>query len=355
MSVVGLCISRAVGSRFKPRLPRRDVSIAVLGACFDKGQPKEGAALGPGVIRKTGVFSQISALGHEVVDLGDVSLEDVSTQIAAVNDRADKKAKMLNSGAVGVYNKRLSSDVSSALKHHNVMVTLGGDHSIAIGTIHAHCNSVRDRQVGVLWVDAHADINTPLTSATGNFHGQPVSFLIQGLEDLHVDVPSLRWSQENRHRLLQPRQVVYIGLRDIDRPEMEVIRRLGITAYSMRDVDKLGIDKVTEMSLSQLDAHKCSLHVSFDIDSLDSLEAPSTGTPVRGGLTLREGKTIMEEVSRCGSLRCLDLVEVNPLLGSVGDVSCTVEAARHILLSTFGSSRMGRFPTTAEEDEKESR
>jgi len=323
----------------------RAASIGVIGAKFDKGQTRSGASLGPEAIRGTGVLNELSALGHAVNDLGDLTWEDgVSSEYAADDDRA---AQMRNATSVGRYNQQLAGRVSSALDEHDVVVTLGGDHSIAIGSISGHGRTVRHDKLAVLWVDAHADVNTPLTSASGNFHGKPVSFLLRGMEAFHLDLPDLRWCRP----CLLPNKLVYIGLRDVDPLELVAIQQLGVRAYAMRELDRLGVDKVVEMALDQLGVGvgaDSSLHVSFDIDSLDPSEAPCTGTPVRGGLSLREGQVVMEEVCKWGTLRSMDLVEVNPQLGSPEEAAYTADAARHILLATFGRYRGGNAPEGAQ-------
>ncbi|XP_037072894.1 arginase-1-like isoform X2 [Pollicipes pollicipes] len=332
--LLGVCLRRS-----QPPPAARSVSIGVIGAAFDKGQTRCGASLGPAAIRDTGVLDEIRALGHSVRDLGDLSLPGVDSEYTAADDRA----KMRNVTSVGRFNQQLSDRVSSALAEHDVVVTLGGDHSIAMGTVHGHGRTVRHDKLAVLWVDAHADINTPLTSGSGNFHGKPVSFLLRGMEAFHLDLPDLRWCRP----VLLPSKLVYIGLRDVDPMERVAIQELGVRAYAMRELDRLGVDKVVEMALDQLGVGvgaDSSLHVSFDIDALDPSEAPSTGTPVRGGLSLREGQMVMEEVCKWGTLRSMDLVEVNPQLGSSQQALYTADAARHLLLSTFGRYRGGNAP-----------
>lgn len=321
--------------------PSRPVSIGVLGATFDKGQTRSGASLGPEAVRATGVLSELRDLGHDVTDLGDLQHEVVGGEYKPSDERA---AHIRNATSVGRYNQQLSQRVAQALDKHDVLVTLGGDHSIAIGTVHGHGQTLaRPDRLAVLWVDAHADINTPLTSASGNFHGKPVSFLMRGMEQFHLEIPDLSWCKP----CLLPHKLVYIGLRNVDPLESVAIEQMGVRAYAMREVDRYGMSRVVEMAMDQLRrgaGADASLHVSFDIDALNPSEAPCTGTPVRGGLSLREGQEIMEEVYRSGLLRSVDLVEVNPQLGTRQEALYTADAARHVLLATFGRYRGGNAP-----------
>ncbi|KZC05045.1 Arginase, hepatic, partial [Dufourea novaeangliae] len=194
------------------------------------------------------------------------------------------------------------------------------------------------KDVGVIWVDAHADLNTNKTSESGNVHGMPVALLTSELADYWPHLPGMDWQQP----MLSIRNVAYIGLRSVDRYERLVIEKFGIIAFGMEDVERYGIHDVVNMAIEKVDPNDSkSLHVSFDIDSLDPLEAPSTGTPVRGGLSLREAVHLMEELYRTHRLNAVDLVEVNPLIGSPRDVNLTIEAAIHIIQAGFGYTRRG--------------
>ncbi|KOC70566.1 Arginase-2, mitochondrial, partial [Habropoda laboriosa] len=194
------------------------------------------------------------------------------------------------------------------------------------------------KDVGVIWVDAHADLNTNKTSESGNVHGMPVALLTTELADYWPHLPGMDWQQP----MLSIRNVAYIGLRSVDRYERLVIEKFGITAFGMEDVERYGILDVVYMALNKIDPNESkSLHVSFDIDSLDPLEAPCTGTAVRGGLSLREAVHLMEVLYRTNRLNAVDLVEVNPCIGNQRDVQLTVEAAVHIIQAGFGYTRRG--------------
>eukprot|EP01044_Picomonas_judraskeda_P024045 COSAG03_NODE_6498_length_1051_cov_1.561975_1_plen_200_part_00 len=190
--------------------------------------------------------------------------------------------------------------------------------------------------VGVLWVDAHADLNTPESSGSMNMHGMPLSFLM-GLADPKT-VPGLEWMTDCQVPVLKPSRLVYVGLRDVDAAERVMLHELGITAFTMREVDKYGIAKVMELAMAQLvNSAEAALHVSFDIDALCPTWAPSTGTSVFGGLTMREANFIAESVAETGALRSLDMVEVNPALGANrSDVERTADMGNALIAKMLG-------------------
>lgn len=237
--------------------------------------------------------------------------------------------------AVSAVTQALSEQVYDHAKEGRLVLTLGGDHSIAIGTISGTAKAVRERlgrDMAVIWVDAHADINTPETSDSGNIHGMPVAFLT-GLASDKPDAP-FGWLKDE-HRV-SVKKLVYIGLRDVDRGEKKILREHGIKAFSMHDIDRHGIGKVMDMALGWIGSDT-PIHLSFDIDALDPRFAPSTGTAVRGGLTLREGDFIAECVHETGSLVALDLVEVNPSLEEEGAAE-TVRSGVSIVRCALGDT-----------------
>jgi arginase len=237
--------------------------------------------------------------------------------------------------AVSAVTEALSQQVYDHAKEGRFVLTLGGDHSIAIGTISGTAKAIRERlgrDMAVIWVDAHADINTPETSDSGNIHGMPVAFLT-GLASDKPDAP-FGWIKDE-HRV-SVKKLVYIGLRDVDRGEKKILRENGIKAFSMHDIDRHGIGKVMDMALGWIGSDT-PIHLSFDIDALDPRFAPSTGTAVRGGLTLREGDFIAECVHQTGSLVALDLVEVNPSLEEEGAAE-TVRSGVSIVRCALGDT-----------------
>ncbi|XP_014228560.1 arginase, hepatic [Trichogramma pretiosum] len=300
--------------------------VGIIGVPFDKGQRKGGVELAPDTLKQAGLINELTTLGLDVKDYGNVEYEvsDVSVD------------NMSQLGHVSGCTKKLSETAQRVFEDGRNVLTIGGDHSIVIGSIDAHVKAKKN--VAILWIDAHADLNTNKTSESGNVHGMPVALLTSELADYWPYLPGMDWQQP----MLSIRNVAYIGLRSVDKYERLVIEKFGITAFGMEDVERYGIHDVIHMALRRIDPdNNKSLHVSFDIDSLDPLEAPSTGTPVRGGLSLREGIHAMEELHRTQRLNAMDLVEVNPIIGDKKDVDLTISAAFHIIQAGFGYTRRG--------------
>uniref|UniRef100_A0A8C4XF57 Arginase n=1 Tax=Erpetoichthys calabaricus TaxID=27687 RepID=A0A8C4XF57_ERPCA len=212
-------------------------------------------------------------------------------------------------------------------------------HSLAIGSISGHARS--QNNLCVVWVDAHADINTPLSTPTGNIHGQPVSYLLKELHSKIPVMPGFSWIKP----CISAKDIVYIGLRDLDPGEHYIIQHLGIKSFSMWELDHLGISRVMEETCDYLLTKYRPIHLSFDIDAIDPSLAPATGTPMVGGLTYREGVYLAEAICKTGLLSVLDLVEVNPNLGNTEEVASTVNYALGIILSSFGYVRGGSHPS----------
>lgn len=242
---------------------------------------------------------------------------------------------MKNPLAVSAVTQKLSSQVYEHARQGRFVLTLGGDHSIAIGTVSGTAKAIRERlgrEMAVVWVDAHADINTPETSDSGNIHGMPVAFLTGLATEKREEI--FGWLKDDQK--ISTKKLVYIGLRDIDRGEKKILREHGIKAFSMHDIDRHGIGKVMDMALGWIGTDT-PIHLSFDVDALDPMWAPSTGTPVRGGLTLREGDFIAECVHETGSLVAMDLVEVNPSLEAEG-ASETIRAGCSLVRCALGDT-----------------
>ncbi|KAM6897555.1 arginase-1 [Xenentodon cancila] len=307
----------------------RHLSAGIVGAPFSKGQPKAGVEEGPDRIRAAGLVERLLQLGCAVKDYGNLTFKEVA------NDMPLGVLKRVQ--AVGGANQRLSEAVQVVKRDGHTAVVLGGDHSLAIGSIHGHSAVVG--QLSVMWVDAHADINTPLTSYTGNLHGQPMSYLLRELQSKIPALPNFSWLKP----CVSARDVVYIGLRDVDPAEHYILKLLGVRVFSMSQVDHLGIARVMEESCDYLCSRvKKPIHLSYDIDAIDPSITPATGTPVVGGLTYREGVYIAEHLCQTGLLSVVDLVEVNPLRGLTEDgVRSTASTAVDLLLGCFGRLREG--------------
>ncbi|XP_055989549.1 arginase-2, mitochondrial isoform X2 [Sorex fumeus] len=315
MSLRSSLLSRLLRAHTRS-VPRKSVhSVAVIGAPFSRGQKRKGVEYGPAAVREAGLMKRLSDLGCRLKDFGDLNFTPVPKDDVYNN-------LIKNPRSVGLANQELAEAVSRAVSGGYSCVTLGGDHSLAIGTISGHARHCPD--LCVIWVDAHADINTPLTTSSGNLHGQPVSFLLKELKDKVPQLPGFSWIKP----CLSSPSIVYIGLRDVDPPE----RR------------------------------ERPIHLSFDIDAFDPTLAPATGTPVVGGLTYREGMYITEEVHNTGLLSALDLVEVNPqLAASEEEAKATAGLAVDVIASSFGQTREGghvvydQLPTPRSPDESENK
>ncbi len=281
---------------------------------MDLGQSRRGVDMGPSAVRYGGLAQRLRALGFVVNDVGDVPVRE--------RDTLPEGGGMLYlSAAVEACQAAYEEGVRS-LEHGALPIFLGGDHSIAVGTVAA---ASRSGSIGLLWVDAHGDFNTPETSPTGNLHGMPLAALTgrgrRELVDLGHTGPKV-----------DPRNVVLIGVRDLDPEERVMLRDSGATVYTMRSIDERGIGAVVHEALGRL-SHLAGLHVSLDMDALDPREAPGVGTPVPGGLSYREAHVLMEIVADSGLLRSLDVVEINPILDAHNH---TAHVAIELILSALG-------------------
>ncbi|KAI6028557.1 Ureohydrolase [Pisolithus orientalis] len=313
-------------------------TIAVVGCPFSGGQPKLGVDKGPIHLVEAGLITRLEELGWRVLFDGHHQFEEIS----AASD--PPIGKLQNPRHVSRVCESVAEVVGTHVRNGQLPVTLGGDHSLAMGTISgtvevrrrhirlrdfnvARCSSYPD--ACVIWVDAHADINTTETTSSGNIHGMPVSFLL----GLGEKIPEYAWVKP----LLRPERLVYIGLRDLDAGEKRILRENNIKAFSMHEVDKYGIGRVVDMALDHLNPNRdLPIHLSFDVDALDPSVAPSTGTPVRGGLTFREGHYICEAIHETGLLVALDLMEVNPSLADPESVRQTVAVGCSLVCSALG-------------------
>lgn len=284
--------------------------VGVVAVGFSGGQRKDGVDAGPSFLIEAGLLTQVrEELGYKLY--GDKTVQTFQDLVPASDPDYRGMKGALHASAV---TRKIASDTYSHSKEGRMTLTLGGDHSIAIGTIAGTAKATRERlnrEIAVIWVDAHSDINTPESSDSGNIHGMPVAFLTGLAKDDNEEY--FGWIKDDMR--ISVKKIVYIGLRSVDSGEKKILREHGIKAFSMFDVDRHGIGRVVEMALAHI-GNDTPIHLSFDVDALDPMWAPSTGTPVRGGLTLREGDYICESVHETGNLIAVDLVEVNPALAS---------------------------------------
>jgi len=292
--------------------------ISIIGVPMDFGQQLRGVDMGPGALRYTGLISRLRQLGHEVIDEGDVTIP-IRDKDGNMDICHDKYVKEITQICESIY------DIGNRVKKQGRFpLFLGGDHSIAVGTVAA---VVDHEPIGLIWVDAHGDFNTPQTSPSGNIHGMPLAALIGEGHDSLVNVgrPGMK---------IHPDNVVLIGQRDLDSAEKERIKKAGITIFTMRDIDEQGISSVASKTMMKF-AHLKRFHLTLDMDALDPVEAPGVGTPVPGGISYREAHLFMEILSDSGKLCSMDLVETNPIL-DVGNK--TAELAVELALSALGKS-----------------
>ena len=311
-------------------------NVAIIGAPFSGGQPKDGVRHFPSQFRDLGFRQRIESLHQrKVMDYGDIEVPEYCTQ--QPTRTTVQGYEVNNVHACGLASKRVASLVQQASCDGAMCVMLGGDHSVATGSIFGHCQSRND--ISVIWVDAHNDMNTPDTSPSGNLHGMALSFLIKGSGEWMSTIPGYEWVSP----FLDPKDVVFIGSRDTDVEEYKTIMDLGIPMFSMQDIDKYGIAYVIEEAVKMLSPNlDRPIHISYDVDALDPVHVPGTGTKVFGGLTLREGMFIGEYVSRLGLLAGVDLVEVNTnLCKGEDEVETTLNSTMALLHACLGWQRPG--------------
>lgn len=300
---------------------------SVVSITMSSGQPFLGADNSPQLLKDRGMLQMLANCGWRVHQMPDI-VEVQGNGVALESWMGNAK----NCASIGATCENMYTAVKKEAESGNFVLILGGDHCIPIGTLPALVEA--HPSTGVVWVDAHADINTPTVSGSGNMHGMPIAFLM-GLVEGVEKYPGMSWFKASQKPYLKPEDLVYIGLRDLDEPEKVTLRRLGIKTYTMYDVDKLGIGKVMEETEDYLSKKK-NIHMSFDIDALDPMFAPHTGTAVRGGLTFREGNFICEYLAATGKLSSMEIVEVNPMLHPQLDSKQTLDMAITLLGSTMG-------------------
>ena len=288
---------------------------------MDLGAGRRGVDMGPSAIRVANIHSRIASLGYQVEDLGNVAVEQAES-----SPSGPKRARYL--AQIAETCLRLAEKVQRAAGQGKVPLVLGGDHSIAAGSISGIANHFHQRgeKVGVIWVDAHADMNTPQSSPSGNVHGMPLACLIgkgpKQLTHLFGYAPKV-----------DPRNVALVGIRDVDALEAPHVKKSGVRAFTMRDIDEKGLPRVMAEAIEIASTGTAGIHLSFDMDSVDPDEAPGVGTPVRGGITYREAHLAMELLSDTARLVSLEVVEVNPVLDIANR---TADLAVELMMSALG-------------------
>jgi arginase len=295
--------------------------VHIIGVPLDLGGSRRGVDMGPSAFRIAGLNESIAALGRHVRDKGNLPAPIRETQ-----EPGDARKKYID--AIEHICRALFDSCQASLDEGALPLVLGGDHSVAAGSVAASAAWVRrtaNLPMGVLWVDAHGDINTPQTTTSGNVHGMPLAALLGQEPRELADIggtPSI-----------QPQHTVIVGVRNLDEREKDQIRESGVHVFTMKDIDREGIATVAERAIALASAGTGGIHVSFDLDVCDPTFAPGVGTPVKGGLDYRESHMIMELVADSQRLVALDLVEVNPTL----DIrNTTAEFAAELALSALG-------------------
>jgi arginase len=299
----------------------RHSTIAIVGAPLDLGAGRRGVDMGPSALRLAGLNQKLSTLGYEIEDLGNVSVAQQESVSSSIDN-----ARYLPQIAATC--EKLAAKVENAIEADKFPLVLGGDHSIAVGTVSGVSQAFRKRSesIGLIWVDAHADMNTPETSPSGNVHGMPLACCVgrgpRELTDLFGYGPKVNG-----------RNVALVGIRDVDITERAIVRESGVTAFTIREIDELGLREVMKQAIAIASQGTAGFHLSFDMDFVDPMEAPGVGTPVRGGVTYREAHLAMETICDCSKMVSMEIVEVNPVLD---EVNRTALLGVELLMSAMG-------------------
>ncbi|CEE00045.1 MULTISPECIES: arginase [Bacillaceae] len=293
--------------------------ISIVGAPMDLGQLRRGVDMGPSAIRYAGVVERLESLGYQVNDLGDI-------EIGRDRLTTDPLTGLRNLEAVVQASTKIADKVDKIMKEGSFPLVLGGDHSIAIGTLAGI--SKYFKRLGVIWFDAHGDLNTPETSPSGNIHGMSLAVSL-GLGETTLTQIGGYCPK------IQPENIVIIGARSLDEGEKRLIKEKGIKVYTMHEIDRLGIPKVIEETIAYFKDRTDGVHLSLDLDGLDPLYAPGVGTPVEGGLNYRESHLAMEMFFESEMITSAEFVEVNPILD---EKNKTGILAVGLMASLFGES-----------------
>ncbi len=276
--------------------------IRIIGVPMDLGASRRGVDMGPSALRVAGLQARIKTLGHQVEDIGNIPVKQAEEQ-----HYGEKRAKYL--AEISDTCKELAATVQKSLEEGFTPLVLGGDHSIAVGTmsgVAAHYHKDK-KQVGYVWLDAHGDMNTPETSPSGNVHGMPLASVMgYGPAEL---VELLGFKPK-----VEPQNLVIVGVRDLDSQEKKLVKKSGVHVFTMRDIDERGMREVMSETLKFATDDTSGIAVSLDMDFVDPMDAPGVGTPVRGGVTYREAHLAMEMIADSEAMASLEVVEINPVI-----------------------------------------
>ena len=298
-------------------------AVHIIGVPLDLGAGRRGVDMGPSAIRIAGLHERLRAMSCSVVDKG-----DIAAPIPEVKRAGDERKKYVREIARAC--QKLFLTARDSLDAEALPLVLGGDHSLAAGSVAAAADFARrkDRSLGLIWVDAHGDMNTPQTTTSGNVHGMPLAALLgaepRELAQIGGFGPKIK-----------PDRTVLLGVRNLDDRERQIVRESGVHVFTMKEIDRAGIAEVAGQALAIAGAGTAGVHVSFDLDACDPTVAPGVGTPVKGGLDYREAHLLMEMIADSGRLLSLDMVEVNPILDLQ---NATAQMATELVLSALGKS-----------------
>jgi arginase len=274
------------------------MQIDIIGVPIDLGADRRGVDMGPSAIRYAHLHQKLNELGYVLEDKGNIEVPILETcQIT------DPRLKYVD--CIIPMGRRIAGAVATSIQVGHFPLVLGGDHSLSVGSIRG---AAKHRKLGVIWVDAHADFNTPETTPSGNIHGMPLAALC-GLGD-----PRLVSLWDETPPVIDPKRVAILGARDLDSGEKRNLREAGVMVQSMEQVDRIGMPAAVEKCIERVSREADGIYLSFDMDALDPRHAPGVGTPVNGGLTFREAHLACEVVAETGKLIAMDMVEVNPIL-----------------------------------------
>ncbi|PWW20009.1 arginase [Cytobacillus oceanisediminis] len=292
--------------------------LSIIGMPMDLGQMRRGVDMGPSAIRYAGVNERLKGLFEEIHDQGDIAIGRPEVQV-------DPESNLRNLDLIAEKTEKLAEEVDKAIEAGSFPLVLGGDHSIAIGTLAGV--SKHYKNLGVIWYDAHGDLNTAETSPSGNIHGMPLAVSLGIGHSLLTNVGGYGPK-------VKPENIVIIGARSLDEGERELIKENGIKVYTMHEIDRLGMTKVMEESITYLkERNTDGVHLSLDLDGLDPHDAPGVGTPVIGGISYRESHLAMEMLAEAQIITSAEFVEVNPILD---DKNKTATVAVALMGSLFG-------------------